>query len=48
MPGRVLRSPIGLAHAVTALLGVVMVADLLIVAASLNMRAMMGSSSCVD
>ncbi|MFD0251074.1 DUF4328 domain-containing protein [Streptomyces sp. NPDC127113] len=42
VPGRVLRSPIGLAHAVTALLGVVMVADLLIVAASLNMRAVMG------
>ncbi|MER7776743.1 DUF4328 domain-containing protein [Streptomyces sp. NPDC096191] len=42
VPGRVLRSPIGLAHAVTALLGVVIVADLLIVAASLNMRALMG------
>ncbi|MER7802529.1 DUF4328 domain-containing protein [Streptomyces parvulus] len=42
VPGRVLRSPIGLSHAVTALLGVVIVADLLIVTASLNMRALMG------
>jgi hypothetical protein len=42
VPGRVLRSPIGLAHAVTALLGVVIVVDLLIVAASLNMRSLMG------
>ncbi|MFE1009759.1 DUF4328 domain-containing protein [Streptomyces sp. NPDC058794] len=41
-PGPVLRSPVGLAQAVTALLGVVVVADLLIVAASLNMRSLMG------
>ncbi|MGZ3119728.1 hypothetical protein [Streptomyces sp. H62] len=41
-PGRVLRSPIGLAHAVTPLLGVVILVDLLIVAASLNMRSLMG------
>lgn len=40
-PGRVLRSPIGLAHALTALLGVVIVVDLLIVAASFNMRSLM-------
>ncbi|OKI86410.1 hypothetical protein AMK11_14435 [Streptomyces sp. CB02414] len=41
-PGPVLRSPVGLAQAVTVLLGVVIVADLLIVAASLNMRSLMG------
>ncbi|GGW95611.1 hypothetical protein GCM10010297_16760 [Streptomyces malachitofuscus] len=40
-PGRVLRSPVGLCHAVTALLGFVIVVDLLILAASLNMRALM-------
>ncbi|MCZ7458439.1 DUF4328 domain-containing protein [Streptomyces sp. WMMC940] len=38
-PGRALRSPVGLSYAVTALLGVVVVVDLLIVAASLNMRS---------
>ncbi|WP_260614318.1 DUF4328 domain-containing protein [Streptomyces sp. WAC02707] len=41
VPGPVLRSPIGLAHAVTALLAVVIVADLLIIAASLNMRSLL-------
>ncbi|WP_320784742.1 DUF4328 domain-containing protein [Streptomyces sp. CRN 30] len=41
VPGRVLRSPVGLSHAVTALLGLVVVADLAIVAASLNMRSLM-------
>ncbi|MFD9976633.1 DUF4328 domain-containing protein [Streptomyces sp. NPDC059017] len=38
-PGRALRSPIGLSYAVTALLGVVVLVDLLIVAASPNMRS---------
>ncbi|MFD4716842.1 DUF4328 domain-containing protein [Streptomyces sp. NPDC058423] len=38
-PGRVLRSPVGLSYAVTALLGVVIVVDLLIVAASFTMRS---------
>ncbi|NEB18730.1 DUF4328 domain-containing protein [Streptomyces coelicoflavus] len=42
VPGRVLRSPVGLARAVTVLLAVVIAADLLIVAASLNMRGLMG------
>ncbi|WP_217251122.1 DUF4328 domain-containing protein [Streptomyces sp. AC602_WCS936] len=40
-PGPVLRSPVGLSKAVSVLLGVVIVADLLIVAASLNMRSLM-------
>ncbi|MEG3630778.1 DUF4328 domain-containing protein [Streptomyces poriticola] len=41
-PVRVLRSPVGLSHAVTVLLGLVIVADLLIIAASFNMRALTG------
>jgi ABC-type thiamin/hydroxymethylpyrimidine transport system permease subunit len=41
VPGRGLRSPVGLSYAVTALLGFVIVVDLLIVAASLNMRSLM-------
>ncbi|MFE1585354.1 DUF4328 domain-containing protein [Streptomyces sp. NPDC058737] len=42
VPRRVLRSPVGLAHAVTVLLAVVIATDLLIVAASLNIRGLMG------
>ncbi|MEJ8659296.1 DUF4328 domain-containing protein [Streptomyces sp. MS1.AVA.4] len=42
VPWPVLRSPVGLSYAVTALLGLVVVADLLIAAASLNMRLLMG------
>lgn len=41
VPGHSLRSPVGLSYAVTALLGCVVVVDLLIIAASLNMRALM-------
>ncbi|MGW7367381.1 DUF4328 domain-containing protein [Streptomyces sp. NPDC054841] len=37
----VLRSPVGLSYAVTALLGLIIVVDLLIIAASLNIRSLM-------
>ncbi|MCM3298206.1 DUF4328 domain-containing protein [Streptomyces pseudogriseolus] len=40
-PGRVLRSPVGLAHAVTALLAVVIVADVLSLGAAAYMRSVM-------
>ncbi|MGA5515573.1 DUF4328 domain-containing protein [Streptomyces pseudogriseolus] len=41
-PGPVLRSPLGLAHAVTALLAVVIVADVLSLGAAAYMRSVMG------
>ncbi|MEV4919983.1 DUF4328 domain-containing protein [Streptomyces tirandamycinicus] len=44
-PGRVLRSPVGLSYAVIALFGVVIVADLLIVAASVNMRSFLSGAA---
>ncbi|MEQ8145167.1 DUF4328 domain-containing protein [Streptomyces sp. OP7] len=40
-PGPFLRSPVGLSHAVTALLGVVMLADVLNLAAAFFMRSQM-------
>lgn len=44
-PGRVLRSPVGLSYAVIALFGVVIVADLLIVAALVNMRSFLSGAA---
>lgn len=41
VPGPFLRSPVGLSHAVTALLGVVMLADVLNMAAAFFMRSQM-------
>ncbi|AWK11063.1 hypothetical protein DDQ41_21535 [Streptomyces spongiicola] len=44
-PGRALRSPVGLSYAVIALLGVVIVADLLMVAASVDMRSFLNGAA---